>query len=373
MKILQIVRSMNIGGLENYVKNLMKYLLSRGCQCECLVCDNKISDYEDILIDMGIHIYHIPAPNKTKMELYNNITSFISKNKEYDIIHCHMAGSNGVLAKAARVGGAENIICHSHGVSLNQHENIKMMIYMRIMQHLMKNNAKAYIACSEAAGEYLYGQNLFKKRGIVIENGIQLEKYTFCVQDRIECRKEYNIKDADFVLGHTGSLSTVKNQEAIIEIVSALKKVYPTVKAILVGGGDKDKFLRSKAVQLGVENNIIFTGKQNNVEKYLSAMDIFIFPSKSEGFGLSLLEAQANGLPCIVSDKIQPEVKISENIWTVGLDDSIQNWLNAVDCAMKAGRVANSTEVIRKAGLDDKSCYERVLEVYKGVMKNDAL
>lgn len=373
MKILQIVKSMNIGGLENYVKNLIKYLISSGNECDCLICEEKRSDYEENLSKIGVNIYHIPSPDALKLELYKNVKRFLLMNNGYDIVHCHMAGSNGVLAKAARDGGAENIICHSHGVSLNQHENIKMMIYMRIMQHLMKNNAKAYIACSEAAGEYLYGQNLFKKRGIVIENGIQTEKYNFSVKDRIECRKEYKIKDVDFVLGHTGSLSTVKNQKVIIEIVSALKKVYPTVKAMLVGGGDKDKFLRSKATQLGVENNIIFTGKQNNVEKYLSAMDIFVFPSKSEGFGLSLLEAQANGLPCIVSDKIQPEVKISENIWTVGLDDSIQNWLNAVDCAMKAGRVANSTEVIRKAGLDDKSCYERVLEVYKGVMKNDAI
>ena len=160
MRILQVVRTMNIGGLENFVKNMLQYL-SEKCDCGCLICDEKKSDHEDDLVKAGIKIYHIPEPDKTKINLYNNLQAFFETHREYDIVHCHMAGTNGIVAKAAKDAGINKVVCHSHGVALQQDEALSMKLYMLCMRKLMQRHADAFIACSKAAGNYLYGQESF--------------------------------------------------------------------------------------------------------------------------------------------------------------------------------------------------------------------
>lgn len=369
MNVLFIVKSMNTGGLEKYVKNLLIYELNQQFKCDCLICEELSSDYEAELIKCNINIYHIPSPDRLKISLYMNVKKFIEVHKDYDIVHCHMAGTNGILAKATRDAGIKAIVCHSHGVSLAHHESFQKRIYMNLMRKLMQKNANAFIGCSKAAGEYLFGAKFFEKKGFVIPNGIQLINFVYSKNKRTRIRKNLGIHEGAFVVGHTGSLNSVKNQEHILEITRYLKDEIPSIKTILVGTGENENDLRCMSNKLDIEDRVILTGKQNNVDEYLSAMDVFVFPSKSEGFGLSLLEAEANGLPCVVSDRIQPEVKALDNVFTVALSAPIEQWGEAIINAKKVGRIYDAIEKLKDRRLDEVNCYNSVLQIYEEIIK----
>ena len=188
MQILQVVKAMNVGGLENFVKNMLQYM-SEKCDCGCLICDENTSDYEENLLKNGIMVYHIQEPDRTKVKLYENLRSFFEKHREYDVVHCHMAGTNGIVAKAAKDAGINKVVCHSHGVALQQDEALSMKLYMFCMRKLMQRHADAFIACSKAAGNYLYGQEFFGEVGKVVPMvlksigiGIQMMKETAAVR-----------------------------------------------------------------------------------------------------------------------------------------------------------------------------------------------
>lgn len=368
MKVLQIVRSMNIGGLENYVRKLILYAHNEE-QCDCLICEEGNSDYEEDLKIAGIKIHHIPSPDRLKIEFYKNVYCFLKKHPEYDVVHCHMAGSNGVLAKAAKDAGVKKVVCHSHGVSLKEKPSAADRVYSAMMKHLMQKNGDAFLACSAAAGRYLYGEEFFDRCGKVIPNGIELEKFSFSKEHRKQCRQELGIKENEFVIGHTGSLNGVKNQELLLRVAAELKTSRTDAKVILVGDGDNKKNLLSQVQKDGISANVRFVGKQREIEKYLSAMDVFVFPSTSEGFGISLLEAEANGLPCVVSERIQPEVKVLKNIRTVSLGEPMPKWAEAVTEMRKAGRNENALGELTAAGMSETACYQSVCDVYKEIVE----
>lgn len=364
MKVLQIVKSMNIGGLENYVRKLILYVHNK-YQCDCLICEEKTSDYEEELQIEGIKIYHIASPGRFKIELYKNAYRFFKEHPEYNVVHCHMAGSNGILAKAAKDAGVEKVVCHSHGVSLKEKPSVITRTYLYTMKHLMQKNGDVFLACSAAAGKYLYGEEFFIQRGKVIPNGIELEKFLFSEDKRRKCRLELGINETEFVIGHTGSLNNVKNQKLLLKIAADLKNRGIGIKVILVGDGDNKENLLRQVQEDGICENVRFVGKKYEIQRYLSAMDVFVFPSISEGFGISLLEAEANGLPCVVSNHIQPEVKVLHSVQTISLEESVQVWTEAVIKMKKMGRNQNALVELKKAGMDETTCYRRVCDVYK--------
>lgn len=137
---------------------------------------------------------------------------------------------------------------------------------------------------------------------------------------------------------------------------------------MLVGGGNREQDLKKQAKDLKIEEDVIITGKQMGVTKFLDAMDVFMFPSRSEGFGLSLLEAEANGLPCVVSDKIQPEVKVLNSVLSVSLNEPIQCWIEAVEKAKVLGRSKMANEILDEKGMSEAACYETVWKIYNEVL-----
>lgn len=359
---------MNTGGLENYVRNLILYSQKKH-QCDCLICEEGTSDYEDSLQIAGVKIYHIASPDRYKINLYQNVYHFLKEHPTYDVVHCHMARSNGVLSKAAKDAGIKRVVCHSHGLSLNEKFSMIDQVYSSTMKYLMLKNGDAFLACSAAAGRYLYGEKFFNRHGKVIPNGIKLESFSFSEDHRQQCRRELGIKEYEFVIGHTGSLYPVKNQALLLHLAAAFKSMGTDIKVILVGDGGCKRSLLKQAQCEGIIENVRFVGKQLDVAPYLSAMDVFVFPSISEGFGISLLEAEANGLPCVVSDRIQPEVKALKNIRTVSLDEPTPKWAEAVMEMRKAGRNENALGKLTAAGLSDTACYQSVCDVYKEIVE----
>lgn len=186
-------------------------------------------------------------------------------------------------------------------------------------------------ACSKKAGAFFFGQNSFE----VVPNAIDYGKFIFSPSARDAIRFSLGVGDG-LLLGTVGRLDKTKNQSYLISLTAHMRTTRPDVQLLIVGEGPCESELRREAGDLGIEDAVYFVGAQSDIGAYLSALDVFLFPSFFEGLGLSLIEAQVNGLPCIVSEGISPEATISSAVEMVPLEDAEQWCLSALRAARPA-------------------------------------
>ena len=214
--------------------------------------------------------------------------------------------------KAAKKAGIKVRIAHSHSTS-NYREFMKTII-KNILRPFSKVYATDYFACSEKAGRWLFGNKTFNEGKVtIIPNAIDIEKFKFDEIKRKEIRKNYNINDNDFVIGHVGRFVKQKNHKFLIKLFYEVKKERPYSKLLLIGDGPLRSKIETMVNKLNLQDSVIFCGVQEHTEWYYNAMDCFVLPSLYEGLPVVGVEAQANGLPCFFSKNMTREVMILQN------------------------------------------------------------
>ncbi|MGL5352901.1 MAG: glycosyltransferase, partial [Clostridium sp.] len=280
----------------------------------------------------------------------------------------------GIGVFAAYIGGIKVRISHAHTTSDSNVALIKK-IYIWVMRSIIRLFSTKYLACSDNAGKYLFGNNIVNnKKYEKLPNYIDYDKFINCNSGSI--REELGISEDDIVVGHVGRFIAAKNHKFIIDIIANMVQENNKVKCILVGNGDLDNEIRKKVKDLGLEEKIHFLGIRNDIEKIVKDLDLFILPSIYEGLGLVLLEAQSAGIPCLVSEAIQPEADLNIGlVSSLKLSDSVDVWtskglkminipkveeeeiLNSfIDRGYSIDNIVNKLEIIY--GLD--RCEERV-------------
>ena len=231
------------------------------------------------------------------------------------------------------------------------------------MRALILTCATDLVACGVQAGERLYGKRTFSKRGQLILNGIDTQRFAFDARRREAFRKELGLADR-FIVGHAGHLAAVKNQAFLLELMPEILKMCPNACLLLLGEGEDRPMLEQKIRALQLEGYVHMTGNVRNVPDYLNAMDVFAFPSLYEGMPLSVIEVQANGLPCVISDRVPKDVFLTDLIHPLPLEQP-QRW---VDCLCSARRAAPEkyAAAMRTSGFDVTSAMEKIYEIYDG-------
>lgn len=184
-------------------------------------------------------------------------------------------------------------------------------------------------ACSSGAGRFFFGDKPFT----LVPNAIQMSKYAYNEKARERLRRALNIDDK-FVIGTVGSLVYQKNQELLIRCMPVLLSRNANAHLLIVGQGELEGGLRNLAISLGVDHCVTFTGQRKDVADLLSAFDVFAFPSHYEGFSVVLLEAQANGLPCVISNTIADDPVISEGCSIADVNDEAV-WVEKLLCSSR--------------------------------------
>lgn len=224
--------------------------------------------------------------------------------RSYDIVHVHANSATATIElKAAQAAGVTKRIIHIHNTTCSH------MAIHKALKPIFDRTYTDAIACSKAAGEWIFQDGTY----LVLNNAIDLKRYGFSEENRQKVRSELGIGE-ELVVGHVGKMVYQKNHEFLIRVFARVHERIPDAKLLLVGDGELRKDIESQVDQLGLDGTVIFTGMVNAAERYFSAMDVFAFPSRWEGLPLSLLEAQANGLECIVSEKVTKEVNITGSI-----------------------------------------------------------
>lgn len=341
-KVLIVVDPFQYGGSDLVAIRLQQALDKNLFECTyCVHHGEEIGPLESYVASTGVRIIRQP---KNSLGYINSYRYYLElfKKEHFDIVHCHLPFYSGIVMAAAYKFNIGKIIAHSHFSQPlifegQKNKQIILNIYRSVMRLVINRFATDVIGCSKEAGEYLCGKHGFKKKGIVLNNGIYTKKYEFSLEKRNSVRKKLHIQNKT-VLGHIGQMYYVKNHEFLIDVFYEYQKKNSNSVLLLVSDGPDRKKLEKKTEMLGIKDKVLFLGFRNDVPDLLLAMDCFVFPSIHEGFPLTLIEAQATKLPCVVSDSIIKDVKLNNNFFFVSLKSNTNVWCSAIDRAMAYSR-----------------------------------
>ena len=319
VKIAVIAFDLSIGGIQEVVTNYTARLDPEKFEAAVFAGKPVAGKYRTMLEAAGVRVTELPARAEGKKAYYAALRRALSGEK-YDIAHVH--GSNAAMTPElviARLCGIPQRIAHCHStIPWNRTAHTLMMpVFKRVY-------TKAF-ACGEKAGEWIFGKGNFT----VIRNGFSVEKFLFSPETRQKVREDLGL-DGRFVIGHVGGLNPIKNQSFIMEIFEEYRKEHPEAYLLLAGDGPDREMLEAKAAASPAREQIRLSGNTDRPEELLAAMDCFLFPSTAEGLPIALLEAQAAGLPCVISDVITDEAVLSESVRKMSLDRSAAEWAKAL-------------------------------------------
>ena len=361
IRILNLFTIMNRGGAETMVMNYYRNIDRTKVQFDFMVHREERGAYDDEIEELGGKIYRMPAIRPWSANSYRKeIRRFYEEHKEYRVIHSHMSELGYYDFSEAERAGVPARICHAHnrpyGIDLKS--PVRWYYKTRMMPHITN-----MFMCGEESGEWLFGKKN-KEKFIQLNNAIDAEKYTYNCTKRQAMRQNLGISENQIVVGHVGRFDPQKNHKFIIDIFAEVQKQDKNAVLLLVGD-DKSaigKEIHQKVEQLGLQN-VIFTGVRSDVADLMQAMDVFLFPSLFEGFGIVALEAQAAGIPTIVSNRIPSECFVTDLIKSVELLNDSTKWSSVVLEAAKIQR-KNTFEEIKNAGFDIKENALRLQDFY---------
>lgn len=355
-RVLQIVTTMNRGGLETMLMNYYRSIDKTKIQFDFLIHRSDKSDYEDEILSLGGKIYHISNLNPFSFKYRKVIKKFFMEHKEYTVVHCHLDCMSSIPLYYAKKAGIPTRIAHSH--NSNQDRNLKYLLKI-IYRNKISSVATELFACGSEAGKWMFNGKEFK----IINNAINTQIFLYNTEKSIEIKRKLNL-DNKFVIGHVGRFNEPKNHKFIIDIFFELTKLNDNVHLLLVGDGSLKKEIEKKVNELGINDNVIFYGKNNSVNEIMQAFDVFLFPSLYEGVPLTIVEAQASGLKCFISDKVPRECILTENVEILNLSDSAVKWAHDIN-KYKDGYIRRNTiEEIRDSGYDIKNNAKKLEEFY---------
>ena len=319
IRVLQVIRAMNIGGAETLIMNLYRNIDRKKVQFDFLVSYEGY--FDDEIKKLGGNIHYIPyLTDKGQITYEKNIIKLLKAHPEYQVIHSHIDQVSGIIMQAAKKAGVSVRISHSHSTSNNNGKIAK--IYKGYLQSKINKNANNYFACSKEAASWLFKEK--SKEAVIINNGIDIDKFKFSQEKRDKIRKELNIPEDYIVVGHVGAFRKEKNHIKLIQLYNEYLKENPKSVLVSVGDGDLKNNIIEEVKNLGIENNVKFLGLRSDTDALYSAFDILLFPSLYEGLSICLLEAQTSGLKILTSDTVDKNIKLTDNIEFLSLEEN--NW-----------------------------------------------
>lgn len=324
-KILHIVGTMQMGGQETFIMNIFRNIDRNKYEFGFVVHSNKRGEYEKEIENLGGKIYRITPISKNPIKHMLQLRKVI-KDDNYKVMHRHANLSIVFIdLLVGRICKMKKIIIHSHS-----NTSAKFKVIHKILRPLLNLFATDKLACSQKAGEWLYGNKKFE----IIPNAIDIEKFRYNNEKRKEIRERENATDK-IVIGHVGRFDKIKNHKYLIEIFENLTKKVDNIELWLIGNGEEKKYIKKLSKDKGIIDNIKFFGTINNTYDYYQGMDFFVFPSIKEGLGIALIEAQVSGLKCIISDTIPKEAIVLNNVKELSINENATVWANYIENEIK--------------------------------------
>lgn len=367
-RVIEYVSTMDVGGIESFVKDICITLDKEKYDVMLIsVRGRKETPNEQALDGVAIEIHYlfdeIGADNNERHRvraLLNDrrCTLYllqIVNNFKPDIIHVH--------GNEARIAKIIHFIPHKTKIYIHVHSEPKKAITelgrVSDIKRILKYREGRLIALQSKFAEEV--DEIIGVRGtLVLPNCVDLERFKVAINCRENTREEINIEKDAFVVGHIGIFRSVKNHSFLIDVFKSIVRKNKKAFLLLIGEGELEKDIRNKLHEAGLDEKYLILKRRGDVPNLLAAMDVYVMPSIYEGFPISLIEAQAVGLKCVVSDSITTDAFVTDKVVPVSLKESADEWANKV---LNKNICCNSNNNLD--ALDKKNVVKRLEEIYE--------
>lgn len=338
VRVLQVVTYMGRGGLETMLMNYYRHINRERVQFDFLTHRDFRADYDDEIEAMGGKLYRLPRLNPLSPAYHSALDAFFREHPEYRVVHSHLDCMAGVPLQHAKKHGVPVRIAHAH--SSNQTKDSKYLLKLWYRRNIPQAATQLF-ACSQTAGRWMFGDRDFR----VIPNAIDTGLYAYRRERAAAVRDTFGIQESTLVVGHVGRFDPPKNHPFLLEVFSTLCRRHPDACLLLVGDGPGRQNAEQQAAKLGIASQVRFTGVRSDVPELMQAMDVFVFPSSYEGLGIAMVEAQAAGLPCLMSDRVPEECVVTDLVDVLPLTESPQKWAEKILSIVSRERCDHAAEL----------------------------
>lgn len=362
INVLYYNTSLLKGGTDAYMREVVANINHKKFQVDVVIKDGEtVDEYMlEVLKNAGANVYLAKGTLKERLAF---IVKLLKQTKgHYQVMHINATSqATGLIAHfAKKYGKIPKVIFHSHMGGNDNGRGIADIIGTRMM---FKNSDKL-VSCSNVASVFMYGQKYVNNHEVeILNNSVDLKKFDFNKETRKKVRASLGISDKTFVVLHVGRFAPQKNHKLLINVFNQMLKEDKNAKLMLIGDGVLMDDVYKQVKELKIGKSVMFLGLQNNVSDFMQAADCFVMTSLHEGFPIVSVEAQAAGLPCVLSGNISSEANLCDNVSFVGLNESLKNWADTILEAKRMTRVSNK-EILEQRGFDKKSAIKRIEKIY---------
>ena len=346
-KVLIYGMSNNPGGIETYLLNYYRRNHGKTVHLD-FVSDFPSVVEEQALLDAGSQIHYIPAKGKGLMAHWKALWKVLRTHREYKTLYFNVMDGGAVFTMLIPFLLGRKIVVHSHNGNTDK---VRLHKLCKPFANALTGDR---VACSRLAADYMFGRA--GKGALVIPNAIDARKYTFDPAVRKAAREKLGVGDR-LTVCHVGRLSRQKNPFGVLDMFEALHRTHPDSVLLSVGTGELEREFHEAIRAKGLEGAVMCLGVRSDVPDILQAADVFLLPSLYEGLPIALLEAQAAGLPCVVSDTITREVAVTNLVTYVSLEAPARDWAERIVLAARTERT-DTFEQMAAAGFDISRCAE---------------
>lgn len=356
IRILHMIGALEMGGSQALVMNLYRHMDRERIQFDFVLDHPERDDYAAEVRALGGRIYTLPRFHGNVGEVRRAWDAFFAQHPEYKVLHSHVRSYASLYLPVAKKHGVKTII-HSHSTSNGS--GLSSLVKLAL-QYPLRHQADVLMSCTREAGAWLFGEKACRsQRFFLLPNAIDVEQFRYNEASRRAYRQQLGLENR-LVVGHVGRFHEAKNHLFLLESFARLLELRPGAVLLLVGDGELRGEIEKKIAQLGIQASVILTGNRSDVAELMQAMDLLAFPSLWEGLPVTVVEAQAAGLPCLISERITLDVDLSPLVRRLPIA-SAEAWARAM--AEPSGR-QDVSKNITAAGFDIGESVQRLSGLY---------
>lgn len=373
INVLVLITAMDRAGAETMMMNYLRHIDRNKIHMDFVVNREHESDYEKEIESLGSHVYHLsPIYPHTVRKYKREFKKFLKEHPYYDVVHSNLEERSAYPLAIAKKAGIDLRIVHAH--SNLKHIDIKYLFRIYLKRKLRGKYTHSF-ACSTGPAKWLFGDD---KRTIIVRNAIDTDEFCYDEELRKKAREELGVNDDTYVIGHVGRFSYEKNHKYLLRTFDEVVKMRPNSKLVLIGGGKNNSELRLKEEiiktidELNLKDKVIMLGVREDMPYIMQAFDLFALPSSSEGFPVTLMEAQSLGLKCLVSEAVPRECNVTGEIRYLPMNTSLEE--SAWEALVLKDKKVDPLEMNRKikaSGYDIKTNAMWLERVYSKAILND--
>lgn len=365
LRVLHVIGAMDRGGAETLIMNLYRSINRKRYQFDFLVHEQRECDFDDEIRELGGNIYRLPRFNGWNYFTYKRLCKeFFAEHREHPIVHGHIGSSAAIYLSEAKKAGRVTI-AHSHAQSFLPGI---MGMGFKVVTYPTRYIADWFIGCSLEAGRDRYGEKVVAgDRFSILNNGIHVQDYRCDERSHLREKEKLGLRGHP-VFGHVGRLAPEKNHRFLIDAFNLVLDQIPDAMLLLAGRGPLEEELKNYVDHLGISTSVVFLGVRDDVPELLRGFDVFVFPSEKEGLGLSAIEAQASGLPTIVSAGVPSMACVTESAVRISLSDGVRAWADEMVAQLRRAESAprhDWIDDVRSGGFDIDDSARDLIELYE--------